>query len=232
MIAFGSVYLPAALAIGLVGAMLAAIPFIGDLAALAGSNSGTRLLLSALAIIVPHLLAFVAVNAMVSVYTAGVESGDFRSVSESMRLTWQRRRDLGSGLLRAGVIVVALLVSIVGIPWGIRQLVRYQFLAQTVMLDGLDGRRGLARSSELIKGRWWHTALVIGSFNVIVLVTGFVFSLLLLLLLPSLPLWLFSAIAALVNAFVVPFVAVAQLLLYGDAVAVRDHADHADLVPA
>ena len=232
LIAFGSVYLPAALAIGLVGGMLAAIPFIGDLATLAGSNSGTRLLLSAIAISVPHLLAFIAVNAMTSTYAEGVESGDHRSVSESMRLVWQHRGELASGLFRAAVIVLALLVSIVGIPWGIRQLVRYQFLAQAVMLEGLDGRQSLDRSSELVKGRWWHTAWLIGSFNVIIIVTGFVFSLLLLLLLPSLPLWLFSAIAALVNAFVVPFVAVAQLLLYGDAVAqspLKDDAEWPDV---
>ena len=100
------------------------------------------------------------------------------------------------------------------------------------MLEDLDGRQGLASSSDLVRGRWWHTAILIASFNAVIVVAGFVFSLLVLLLLPSLPLWIFSAIVALANALVVPFVAVAQLLLYGNAVAEQDALDRAELVPA
>ena len=42
------------------------------------------------------------------------------------------------------------------------------------------GDRSVAgtRSSELVKGRWWQTAFVIDSFNVIMIVTGLAVSLL------------------------------------------------------
>lgn len=229
---FGAIYVPTALVAAGVGAVIAVVPFLTDLHDLAGAFSGTRLVLAFLAISIPHLIAYVAVGAMVSIYADGLESGKPRSTSEAARLAWQRRRDLGSGLIRSVVIVGVLLISIVGLPWGIRQLVRYQLMPQAVMLEDLDGRQGLARSSDLVRGRWWHTAILIASFNAVIVVTGFVFSLLVLLLLPSLPLWIFSAIVALANALVVPFVAVAQLLLYGNAVAEQEALDPAELVPA
>ena len=37
---------------------------------------------------------------------------------------------------RALLIVLGLLVSIVGIPWGIRQLIRYQLAPQVVAVEG------------------------------------------------------------------------------------------------
>ncbi|MDH3682390.1 MAG: Vps62-related protein [Acidimicrobiia bacterium] len=230
LVTFGAIYVPIALVVGLIGGLVATIPFLGDIHDLTGPLSGTRIVMAGLAISLPHVIGFVAVNAMVSTYAAGLESGERRSRSESARLVWRRRRELASGLGRAIVIVGALLISLVGAPWGVRQLVRYQFLAQAVMLDGLDGRQGLARSSDLVTGRWWHTAIMIASFNAVVIAGGFLFSLILLVLLPSLPLWLFSAIVALINGFLVPLVSVAQLLLFGDAVAEQDNADRAELL--
>ena len=111
------------------------------------------------------------------------------------------------------------MVSIVGIPWGIRQLIRYQFMPQAVVLEDLDGREGLARSSELVRGRWWHTAVMITLFNALIALSGMVIGLLLLLIVAGIPLWLFSGLVTLVYALIVPLAAVALTLLYGDAVA-------------
>jgi hypothetical protein len=229
---FGAIYVPIVVLVALLGALIAVIPVLKEIQGLAGARSGTRVLLALLAGSVPHVIGYTAVNAMVATYAEAISSGQARSSSECARLVWQRRRELVSGLARAMVIVVVLIVSVIGIPWGIRQLVRYQFMPQAVMLEDLDGRRGLARSTELVSGRWWHTAVVIGSFNGLFVIIGLVFSLLLLLLLPSMPLWLFSAAVALINGLVVPFVAVAQTLLYGDAVVEHEATEDRELVTA
>ena len=77
----------------------------------------------------------------------------------------------------------------------------------------------LARSARLVKGRWWHTAIMVGLFHLLVAGSGLVVGLLLLVLFAGIPLWLFSGLITLVYALIVPLAAVAMTLLFGDAVA-------------
>ena len=70
--------------------------------------------------------------------------------------------------LRGAVIVIALLASIIGIPWAIRQLVRYQVAAQCVALEEASPGRALKRSSELVQGRWWWTAGVVALIQIVI----------------------------------------------------------------
>jgi hypothetical protein len=174
----------------------------------------------------------VAVNAMVAVHLEASEQGERITAAEAARRVWGRRRDLAGGFLRGFAIVYVLLITVVGVPWGIRQLVRYQLLPQAVMLEGLDAKRGLARSSELVTGRWWHTALLLGVLGGLVAASGLVFGLLVLVAFAGLPMWLFSALVTLIYALVVPLTSVAQAMLYGDAVAEREGAAEAEPVPA
>jgi hypothetical protein len=115
-------------------------------------------------------------------------------------------------------IVTVLFVSVIGIPWGIRQLVRYLYVPDAVVLEGsADGRSALARSSELVKGRWFRTAVVFVVVNLVVLLGGTVLGLVLLLVTTGLPLWVFSLLVTTVGALLTPYSAAAVTLLYGDA---------------
>jgi len=222
LITFGAIYVPTAVVVALFGGLVSVAPFVGTLRDLAGPSSGTSLVLGIFAGSAASAAAYVAVNAMVAVYADNLDSETPISAHDAALQTWARRNHLASGFVRAYAIVMVLLISVVGIPWGIRQVVRYQFLAQAVMLDGCDGKQGLRRSSELVEGRWWHTAVVTGALNAFVAGSGLLFGLTLLLVLPSLPLWLFSAISTLAYAIVVPLAAMAMTLLYGDAVAEQE----------
>ena len=124
--------------------------------------------------------------------------------------------------MRAYAIVFLLLISTIGFPVGVFLLVRYQFIAQTVMLEDLDGRRALRRSGRLTNRRWLHTAVVSAGLNGLVIVSAVAAGLVLLLLVPGLPLWAFSALAAVVYAVLVPLAAISMTLLYGDAVAEQE----------
>jgi hypothetical protein len=219
LLTFGLVYVPTAFVAGLVAGLFGVTPFVGDLLDLAGGNEGVSVLVALLAGSFATLAAYVAVNAMVSVYTDEIGSDSARSPVDVAKLTWERNGDVASGLVRAFAIVFVLLVSVVGIPWGIRQLVRYQLFPQCVMLEGLGGKEGLARSSELVEGRWWHTGVMIALFNALLVAAATVFGLLLLVAVTGLPLWLFSMLTTLIYALLTPLTAVAQTLLYGDAVA-------------
>jgi hypothetical protein len=219
---FGLIYIPAMAAAGVLAAVLGAVPVVGRLLDLTSTASGTGLGLGLLVGGVTGLVAYVALNAMVSSFWVVPE--DERSARSVLGEVGSRGRDLAAALARAFVIVAVLLISIVGIPWGIRQLVRYQMAPQVIMLEGLNGRDALRRSSELVRGRWWHTAVVLGAFNAVVALVALGLGLLILVLIPQIPLWLFTAIIPVVNAVIVPIAAVAQTLLYGDMIASREDA--------
>ena len=63
-------------------------------------------------------------------------------------------------LLRASIRVALLLglltVTIVGIPFAIYFGVRWSLVIQAIVLDGTGPRQALARSSNLVQGRWWR----------------------------------------------------------------------------
>jgi hypothetical protein len=77
--------------------------------------------------------------------------------SEALDRAQSQLGPLIGATLRAGAIVVLFCLTIVGIPWGIYRAVRWIFLGQVIMLEGLKGQSVLARSAELVQGRWWNT---------------------------------------------------------------------------
>ena len=213
---FGLVYLPASIATGMLMALVQLVPFVSSLLSLASGASGTSLVLTALVGSIANVAAFVVVNAVVAEYLDHAESGLDGGLL-AIRSAWAHRRHLLVAFIRAFVIVFVLLATIVGAPWGIRQLVRYQFVAQAVMFDECDGPGALRRSSALVRGRWWHTAIVTAVINASVAATSLVVGLLLLVLASGIPLWIVAVLISLVYGLAVPLAAISLTLLYGDA---------------
>ncbi len=220
LITIGLVYLPAAVVVGLFAALLQSLPVLRQLTEVSGTASGTGFLFAVLVGSLANVMAFVAVNAMVAAYFDLLGDDDVdASGLDAVRVAWSHRRDLTVGFLWSYLIIAVLLLSVIGIPVALWLLVRFQFLAQAVVIEGHDGRGALRRSGALVQGRWWHTALLVGLFNLLVGVSALVAGLLLLVVAAGIPLWLFSALISLVNALIVPLAAVAMTLLFGDAVA-------------
>jgi hypothetical protein len=227
--ALGLLYLPAAALIAALAALAQLLPLASEFLELARSSGGTNLAVAALAGSAVNTAAFVGVNALV---------GDFLRLNDrtrvgvgvSSRHTWRRRRALFGAYLRSYAIVALLLASVIGIPWGIRQLVRYQFVPHAIVYEGADAPTAMRRSSELVRGRWFHTAAVVAAINGIVLTSVFGASLLLLVGATSIPLWIFSALVTLLYIFATPFAAIAMNLLYGDAVAAAEEVAVGELV--
>jgi hypothetical protein len=233
LVTIGLVFVPTTLAIAAIAAIASRLPVFRWIVDLADDVSEARMVLGLLIGILASAIPYVAVNAMVAAYYhRSVESTSQPGALDALRYAWARRRPIAIGFARAVLVVLPLALTIVGLPWALRQLVRYQFMPQVVVLEGLDGRTALARSSALVRGRWWHTAWMVMIFNMLIVGSGFVIGLLLLVVLAGLPFWLFSALIALVYALIVPLAAVAQTLLYGDAAAESEEAVDGDAVPA
>ncbi len=213
----GLLVVPVSLLTVLVVGIVRALPLVSSLIDLAADDSAISFVLGLVAPGVTGVVAFVAGSALVAAWVDGE-----RTVAECAHIVRDHWRPLLGGFLRSAAIVVGLAITVIGIPWAVRQAVRYQFLAPAVVVDDLDGRRALHRSSALVRGRWWHTALFAVLAQATVAAVAMIVGLLLLIVLSGVPLWLFSALVSVVVAAVVPLAALAMVLLYGDAVA---HAD-------
>ncbi len=80
---------------------------------------------------------------------------------------------LGATIL-AGLALLGMVITIIGIPFAIYFGIRWIFIWQAVMVEGVGARDALSRSSEAVKGDWWRVlgiAIVVG---IIVWVIGFV----------------------------------------------------------
>jgi len=62
---------------------------------------------------------------------------------------------LGASLL-ALIALVAMCITVIGIPLAIYFAIRWAFIAQAVILEGKDPREALSRSSKLVKNSWWR----------------------------------------------------------------------------
>jgi hypothetical protein len=211
MVWVGLVYIPVAFVTSLIQFGVQQLPFVDSVLDLAGARSGLAFVFAVFVGGLGSLLAFTYVSAVVA---ATLDRGG-----------WDRRRWFGidvptlkrllATVLRAALIVVALLVSLVGIPWAIRQLVRYQLVPQVVALEKATGKHALERSSTLVRGRWWWTAGVIAVLQAVIWIAGLGSSVLILVLVTSIPLWLFSVLSALILVVLVPVGAAAMAYVYG-----------------
>jgi hypothetical protein len=199
-------------------ALLHAIPLVSDVTAVASGASEVNLAFVLLAGSIGGALGLVAANAIAVSYFDLLDAGE-ASPDAAVRRAWSCSASLLAGFGRSLLFVVGLLASVIGAPVGIWLLVRYQFMAHVVVTEGRNGRGALARSSGLVAGRWWYTAAVVAVVNLLVAATGMVVGLLLLVVAADIPLWLYSGLVTLVLALIVPLAAVAQTLLFGDAVA-------------
>ena len=75
--------------------------------------------------------------------------------------------------LRVFIICFLFAVTLIGIPFAIYRAVRWYFISQVIMVEGITGPAVLARSASLVAGKWWNTlGRIIVMFLVIQIPTG------------------------------------------------------------
>ena len=211
MARIGLIYIPIALVTSALQAAIQKLPLVDHVLELTGDHSGMALLFAVFVGSVGNLLAFVFVSTVVAgtIDRGGWEGGRITGIDGATL------RRLLVSVTRAALVVVALLVSVVGIPWAIRQLVRYQVVPQIVALEGADSGDPLRRSSSLVRGRWWWTAGVVFVLQAVVAIAGLGAALVVLLTATMIPLWLFNVISALIFVVLTPVGAAALTYVYG-----------------
>ena len=133
-----------------------------------------------------------------------------------------RWKALASAYLPAAVAIALLSWTGIGVPVAAWLTVRYQYLGQIVMREGLGGSAARKRAGELVRRRWWHTAIIVALIWAGIHGLGILLGLILLVSFTSLPLWSLTVIVLAVEVALTPLGSIALTLLYGDAVAEYD----------
>jgi hypothetical protein len=110
-------------------------------------------------------------------------------------------------------VVFGLALSVVGLPWAIRQAVRWYFVPQALVLDGTGAQQARRLSARVVAGRWWRTAATVAVLALIGAAAGPLVGILLLVFSPA-SLAVSGIVRGGVYAVTVPYTAIGATLLY------------------
>ncbi|HEY3729436.1 MAG TPA: hypothetical protein VGL51_19825 [Solirubrobacteraceae bacterium] len=119
--------------------------------------------------------------------------------------------------LLANLLVLAMLITIIGIPFGIKKFIDWQFVAQEVLFEDRSIREAMRGSTRVVHGHWWHTGLVAGVLWLLSQIPGPVVGF--ALLFTTVPVIDVNLIGSVVFALLIPFVEIGRTLLYFDCLA-------------
>lgn len=116
--------------------------------------------------------------------------------------------------LMVTLALLALLVTVVGIPIAAWKYVSWLFVQQEVLFTDKTIREAFRGSSALVRGRWLHTLWVAGVLWLLSISAGPLLGF--ALIFTAFPLFWINILGSVVFALFIPYVAVGQTLLYFD----------------
>jgi hypothetical protein len=116
--------------------------------------------------------------------------------------------------LLATLATTLMLLTVIGAPFAAWKYVSWLFVQQEVLFTDKSIREAFRGSSELVRGRWWHTVRVAGVLWLLSTAAGPILGF--ALIFTDFPLFWINVLGSVVFALFIPFVAVGQTLLYFD----------------
>jgi hypothetical protein len=218
LVPIGLLFLPAAiLEVALQQVVLELTP-LGDLTATAGRSSLVSIALALLVAGAGHVLAATVVVGGVALVLDAVDREEDVGLGDALRMTLRAAPRVMRTAIRVAVVTGLLAITIVGIPWAVANLGRWAVAVQASALEDLGPGPALRRSRQLVRGRWWRTAVTATTVNVLAAISGPLVGIVLMFLTP-LPLATINAVSSAVFVFAMPLAGAALAFLYGDLVA-------------
>jgi hypothetical protein len=162
-------------------------------------------------------VGFAIVAGAVVTYLRMVESGREGGARESYRELSPRLWRVIVGQLLAIVLAVLMILTVIGIPFGIYFYFAWQLVQQEIIFRNPSIREAFRASSTLVRGHWWRTVAVIGVLSLLAVVVGPLLGFILIFL--NLSPVLVNLIGSIVFALLIPYVAIGRTLLYFDLTA-------------
>jgi hypothetical protein len=164
-----------------------------------------------------RLLAAPIASAVVVAYIRNLDRSQPAGLVSSWQAVFRRMWRLLAAQLLADVLVIALMVTIIGIPYGIKKFVDWQFVQQEVLFEDRSIREAMRASTKVVHGHWWHTGVVAGALWLLSQIPGPVVGF--ALLFTTIPVVWVNVVGSLVFALLTPFVQIGRTLLYFDCIA-------------
>ena len=93
----------------------------------------------------------------------------------ALQQAWRRFRSYIGSLILWSLVVGALFITVIGIPFSIYFGVRWGIYGLPVMCEGATARHALRRSTELVKGTWWRVFGIMLAIFLIAIMIQFIF---------------------------------------------------------
>jgi hypothetical protein len=208
----GGILLPAALAMSAIQYLLATNADFAARTRLSEDSPELLAALGAVSLLTRGLLLLIVTPAVIQA-VEDIAAGTAPSVRRSFREGFARIPDLVWTLARGWLVVLALTISIVGIPWAVNRSVRWMFGAQAAILTGIRGKTALAASAGAVRGHWWQAAAQGAVLAFLGAAPGVIVALALLILV-RFPVDAANSVASLVYALAQPFAIAGLTLLF------------------
>jgi hypothetical protein len=177
-------------------------------------RAGVHLAFADFAETVGRPIAQALVAAIVIVFVRELVRGRRAGVVDSVRGTLTRFQRVVLAQLMATAGTTLLLLTVVGAPFAIWKYVSWLFVQQEVLFTDKSIREAFHGSSELVRGRWWHTVRVAAPLWLLSIVAGPILGF--ALIFTGFPLFWINVLGSVVFALFIPYVAIGQTLLYFD----------------
>jgi hypothetical protein len=210
--AIGGILLPATLAVSVLQYLLATNRDFAALTGLSEDSPELETTLGVVSLLTRALLLIIVTPAVVQAVGDIVE-GRPPGVRLAFRQGFARIPDLVWTLVRSTLMLFALTISIIGLPWAANRSVRWMFGAQAAVLGGIRGKAALDESTAAVRGRWWQAAANGAVLAFIGAAPGVIVGLALLIL-AHFPVDAANSVGSLVFALAQPFAIAGLTLLY------------------
>jgi hypothetical protein len=180
----------------------------------AAGHAGVGLAIADLLESIGRPVAQTLVAAIVIIFVRELVRGRRAGVRDSVGGMLARFWRVVVAQLLAMLGVFLLLLSVIGIPFAAWKYVSWLFVQQEVLFTDKSIREAFRGSSDLVRGRWWHTVRVAGVLWLFSIAAGPALGF--ALIFADFPLFWINVLGSVVFALFIPYVAIGQTLLYFD----------------
>jgi hypothetical protein len=211
----GVVFIPVLLVASGVQAILFHLTSLENLAESAGESNGAVALIAFAVGLAFAVITLTFVQAVTACVLVSIDEERGPSVRRAYGAVLRNWKDLLGALALLVVVIFVLSLFVIGIPIAIWLLIRWAFLAQTLVLENLPPLKALRRSSQLVRGRWWKVATVVTFTTGLALLLGPLVGIGLLFATTA-TFDAVNAVSSIVYTITIPFAAIATTYLYFD----------------
>ena len=156
-------------------------------------------------------------SAAVIAFVRNLERQQDAGFGATWRAVMRRLWRLVAVELLATILVILIALTIIGIPYALKKFVDWQLAQQEILFEDRSIREALRGSTRVVRGHWWHTAAVAGTFWVLSQIPGPILGF--ALLFTTVPASTVNIFGSVIFALLLPYVGVGRTLLYLDLLA-------------